>query len=36
VDIRIKTTETDAKTALEVFLKEYCLLRGRRKAISRG
>jgi len=35
-DIKLKTTDADERTVLEVFLKEYCLLRGRRKAISRG
>lgn len=35
-DIKIKTTDAEARTVLEVFLMEYCLLRGRRKAISRG
>jgi DNA polymerase III delta subunit len=35
-DVKIKTTDTDEQTALEIFLKEYCLLRGRKRAISRG
>jgi DNA polymerase III delta subunit len=35
-DIKIKTTDSDERTVLEVFLKEYCLLRSRKKAISRG
>lgn len=35
-DISIKSSDVDAQTVLEIFLKEYCLLRGRRKATSRG
>ena len=35
-DIRLKTTDADARTVLEVFLKEYCLSIEKGKAISRG
>lgn len=35
-DLKLKTTDADARTVLEVFLKEYCLLRGKGKATSRG
>jgi len=35
-DVKIKTTDSDKRTVLEVFLKEYCLLRDRKKATSRG
>ena len=35
-DISIKSSDVDEQTVLEVFLKEYCLLRGRKKSISRG
>lgn len=35
-DVSIKSSDVDAQTVLEIFLKEYCLLRGRRKATSRG
>jgi DNA polymerase-3 subunit delta len=35
-DVKIKTTDADEQTVLEVFLKEYCLLRGRKKVTSRG
>lgn len=35
-DIKIKTTDAEEQTVLEIFLKEYCLLRGAKKAISRG
>lgn len=35
-DIKIKTSDADEQTVLEVFLKEYCLMRNRKKSISRG
>ncbi len=35
-DASIKSSDVDAQTVLEVFLKEYGLLRGRRTATSRG
>jgi DNA polymerase-3 subunit delta len=35
-DIRIKTSDADEKTTLETFLMEYCLMRARKKATSRG
>jgi len=35
-DIRIKTTDSVPRTVLEMFLQEYCLLRKKKKAISRG
>jgi len=35
-DAGIKSSDVEARTVLEIFLKEYCLLRGRKKATSRG
>jgi DNA polymerase-3 subunit delta len=35
-DIRIKTSDADEKTTLEIFLMEYCLMRARKKSTSRG
>lgn len=35
-DIKIKTTEADEKTVLEIFLMEYCLMRRRKKSTSKG
>jgi len=35
-DVKIKTSDADERTALEIFLKEYALLRGRKEATSRG
>lgn len=35
-DVKIKTTDADPRTVLEIFLKEYGLLRGRKTIISRG
>jgi DNA polymerase-3 subunit delta len=35
-DVKIKTTDADEQTVLEIFLKGYCLLRGRKKVTSRG
>jgi len=35
-DVKIKTSDADEQTVLEVFLKSYALLRGRKAAISRG
>ena len=35
-DVKIKTSDTKEQTVLEVFFKEYCLLRTREKARPRG
>jgi DNA polymerase III subunit delta len=35
-DTSIKSSDVDAQTVLEIFLEEYCLLRGGRKSTSRG
>jgi DNA polymerase-3 subunit delta len=35
-DVKIKTSDADERTALEIFLKEYALLRGRKEVISGG
>jgi DNA polymerase III delta subunit len=35
-DVKIKTSDTGEQTVLEVFLKGYCLLRGRKRAMPRG
>jgi DNA polymerase-3 subunit delta len=35
-DVKVKTSDADEQTVLEIFLKEYCLLRLRKKVISRG
>ena len=35
-DVKIKTTDANPQTVLEIFLKEYGLLKGRKKIISRG
>jgi len=34
VDVRIKTTDADPKTLLEVFLAEFCLARKKKTIIS--